>query len=147
MAASVLPVLVVRLSGFHPDCIVEIHAYQVGRGPSGLAAAVTLLRNGIPVRIIDKDSQSRTGQRATGVWVSLGLTSFELNAYTIPLQPRTFEAFHFLDIPEIYKRSTPIIPCRQYKPGTLEILKEFEVTKYVDPTPSVPYVSCLNFLA
>ena len=69
MTASVLPVLVVRLSTFR--CIIETHVYQVGGGPSGLAAAVTLLRNGIPVRIIDKECHYRTGQRATGVWVCL----------------------------------------------------------------------------
>lgn len=75
MTASVLPVLVVRLSSYL--CIVETHAHQVGGGPSGLAVAVTLLRNGIPVRIIDKESQYRTGQRANGVWVSLGAGLFQ----------------------------------------------------------------------
>jgi hypothetical protein len=82
MTGSVLPVLVVRLSSFL--CIVETHAYQVGGGPSGLAAAVTLLRNGIPVRIIDKEPHYRTGQRSNSVWVSLGLISFELDAYNDP---------------------------------------------------------------
>ena len=82
MTASVLPVLVVRLSSFHS--IVETHAYQVGGGPSGLAVAVTLLRNGIPVRIIDKESHYRIGQRANGVWVSLAWISFQLNAYNDP---------------------------------------------------------------
>jgi ribulose 1,5-bisphosphate synthetase/thiazole synthase len=73
MTASVLPVLVVSLSSFH--CIVETHVCQVGGGPSGLSVAVTLLRNGIPVRIIDKESHYRIGQRANGVWVSDGLIS------------------------------------------------------------------------
>jgi ribulose 1,5-bisphosphate synthetase/thiazole synthase len=82
MTASILPVLVVKPSSFR--FVAETHAYQVGGGPSGLAAAVTLLRNGIPVRIIDKESHYRTGQRANGVWVSLGLISFELNAYNDP---------------------------------------------------------------
>ena len=82
MTASVLPVLVVKSSSF--CCIAETHAYKVGGGPSGLSAAVTLLRNGIPVRIIDKESYYRTGQRANGVWVSLGLIFFELNAYNDP---------------------------------------------------------------
>ena len=57
-----------------------------------------------------------------------------------PLQPRTFEAFQFLDVPEIYERGTPGIPCREYKAGTLEMLKEFDMFKSVDPTPSIPYV-------
>ncbi|KAF8659123.1 hypothetical protein AX14_007657, partial [Amanita brunnescens Koide BX004] len=103
MTASVSPVLV------------------VGGGPSGLAAALTLLRNGVPVRIIDKEPHYRIGQRANGVW------------------PRTFEAFHFLEVPEVYDRSTPILRCREYKAGTLEVLKDFEMFASVDPTPSVPY--------
>ena len=82
MTASVLPVLVVKSSSF--CCIAETHAYQVGGGPSGLATAVTLLRNGIPVRIIDKGSHYRFGQRGTGIWVSLGLILFELNADNDP---------------------------------------------------------------
>ncbi|KAF8712021.1 hypothetical protein AX14_013156 [Amanita brunnescens Koide BX004] len=105
MTASAFPVLV------------------VGGGPSGLAAALTLLRNRIPVRIIDKEPHHRIGQRATGLW------------------PRTFEVFHFLDVPEIHDRSTPAIPFREYKPGTLEIVKEFEMFKYIHPTPSVPYTN------
>ena len=31
--------------------------HQVGAGPSGLAAALALLKNSIPVRIIEKDAQ------------------------------------------------------------------------------------------
>ncbi|KAF8626590.1 hypothetical protein AX14_011445, partial [Amanita brunnescens Koide BX004] len=42
----------------------------VGGGPSGLAVALTLLRNGIPVRIIDKEPHYRIGQRANGVWLN-----------------------------------------------------------------------------
>ena len=42
---------------------------QVGAGPVGLVAALTLLQNGIPVRIIDKDPNRRMGQRGPAIWV------------------------------------------------------------------------------
>ncbi|KAG2153628.1 uncharacterized protein EDB93DRAFT_1248532 [Suillus bovinus] len=40
----------------------------VGAGPAGLVAALTLLQNGISVRIIDKDPNPRIGQRGPGIW-------------------------------------------------------------------------------
>ncbi|KAG1884186.1 FAD binding domain-containing protein [Suillus subluteus] len=54
----------------------------VGAGPAGLVAALTLLQNGIPVRIIDKEHNHRMGQRGPGIW------------------PRSLELFNFLDVPE-----------------------------------------------
>ncbi|KAF8719161.1 hypothetical protein AX14_011382 [Amanita brunnescens Koide BX004] len=111
MTASALPVLV------------------VGGGPSGLATALTLLRNGIPVRIVEKEPHYRIGRRANSV------------------KPRTFEAFQFLDVLEIDEKSTPILTCRQYKAGTLEVVKEFRIFEPVDPTPSVPNASRLLFRA
>ncbi|KAI5982021.1 FAD-binding monooxygenase [Pisolithus marmoratus] len=59
----------------------------VGAGPTGLVAALTLARNNVPVRIIEKEPQHRRGQRGTGI------------------QPRTFEVFHFLHVPEIHERA------------------------------------------
>ncbi|KIK98566.1 hypothetical protein PAXRUDRAFT_133959 [Paxillus rubicundulus Ve08.2h10] len=92
-----------------------------GAGPAGLVAALTLLQNGIPVRIIDKEPQYRIGQRGAGVW------------------PRTFEVFHFLRVPEIYETAKPILPVREYKPGTIEPTKTFSMAPYNEPTPSIPY--------
>ncbi|KAG0700919.1 hypothetical protein DFH29DRAFT_929771 [Suillus ampliporus] len=39
----------------------------VGTGPVGLVTALTLLQDGIPVRIIDKDPNPRIGQRGPGI--------------------------------------------------------------------------------
>ncbi|KIJ15756.1 hypothetical protein PAXINDRAFT_51866, partial [Paxillus involutus ATCC 200175] len=39
----------------------------VGAGPSGLVAALALLRNGIPVRIIAKETEPRIGERGAGL--------------------------------------------------------------------------------
>ncbi|KAF8550669.1 hypothetical protein OG21DRAFT_383284 [Imleria badia] len=103
MAPSVAPVLV------------------AGGGPSGLVAALTLLQNNIPVRIVTKELDYRIGQRGNGVW------------------PRTFEVFHFLRAFEMHQRARPIIPMREYKPGTLEPRKTFSMIPHLDPTPSIPY--------
>ena len=43
--------------------------FQVGAGPVGLVAALTLLQNDIPVRIIEKDPNPRMGQRGPAIWV------------------------------------------------------------------------------
>lgn len=45
---------------------------QAGAGPSGLVAALTLLQNNVPVRIITKELDYTIGQRGSGVWVSFG---------------------------------------------------------------------------
>ena len=45
--------------------------YQVGAGPAGLVAALTLRKNGISVRIIEKEETVRNiGQRGAGIMVS-----------------------------------------------------------------------------
>ncbi|KAH0827331.1 hypothetical protein J3R83DRAFT_3958 [Lanmaoa asiatica] len=92
-----------------------------GGGPSGLVVALTLLQNHIPVRVIDKEPQYHIGQRGHGLW------------------PRTFEVFHFLRAHEIHQRATPVLPIREYKPGTLEPTKTFSMFTYNEPTPSIPY--------
>lgn len=42
---------------------------QVGGGPSGLVLALSLLRNGVPVRVIEKSWAPRLGQRGAGIMV------------------------------------------------------------------------------
>ena len=63
-----LPVLVVRpVESFSPHCFE--HLLQVGSGPTGLVAAISLTRNGIPVRIIEKRDSFHGGVRGTGLMV------------------------------------------------------------------------------
>ncbi|KAI6018035.1 hypothetical protein PISMIDRAFT_690216 [Pisolithus microcarpus 441] len=93
----------------------------VGAGPTGLAAALTLAQNSVPVRIIDKELQHRRGQRGPGI------------------QPRTFEVFHFLRVPEINERATLIPPLQEHNKGSLEALKTFTMSSYTEPTPAIPY--------
>ncbi|KAI6095819.1 FAD binding domain-containing protein [Pisolithus croceorrhizus] len=93
----------------------------VGAGPSGITAALALARNNVPVRIIEKESEHRRGQRGAGI------------------QPRTFEVFHFLRVPEIHERATPVLPIKQYQRGSLEPFKMFSMVDYTEPTPAIPY--------
>ncbi|OJA14583.1 hypothetical protein AZE42_10064 [Rhizopogon vesiculosus] len=99
----------------HPPVLV------VGAGPVGLVAALTLLQNGIPVRIIDKDPNPRMGQRGSGIW------------------PRTLELFNFLNVPDVNDLGKPSPPVRSYKPGTLEPLNDFSMVPHIEPTPTIPF--------
>ncbi|KAI6117244.1 FAD binding domain-containing protein [Pisolithus croceorrhizus] len=93
----------------------------VGAGPTGLTAALTLAQNNVPVRIIEQELQHRRGQRGPGI------------------QPRTFEVFHFLRVPEISECATFVLPLQEHNKGSLEALKTFTVSPYTEPTPSIPY--------
>ncbi|KAH7890340.1 hypothetical protein F5I97DRAFT_1972023 [Phlebopus sp. FC_14] len=92
-----------------------------GAGPSGLVTALTLLRNGIPVRIISKEDTPRLGQRGPGI------------------QPRTLELFHFLDVPQVLQTASVRIPIRTHEAGKLEADKTFYMSPYTEPTPAIPY--------
>ncbi|KAG2066519.1 hypothetical protein BDR04DRAFT_965893, partial [Suillus decipiens] len=92
-----------------------------GAGPAGLVAALTLLQNGIPVRIIDKDPNPRIGQRGPGIW------------------QRSLELFNFLNVPEVNDLGKPAPLIRTYKPGTLEPLAEISMIPYMEPTPTIPF--------
>ncbi|KAF9235939.1 hypothetical protein BU15DRAFT_89358 [Melanogaster broomeanus] len=82
-----------------------------GAGPSGLVAALALLRNGIPVRIITKETEHRIGQ----------------------------QLFHLLGVPQVEQTSSPVLPNRFYREGSLEPEKTFMVAPYTEPTPAIPY--------
>ncbi|KAJ3529077.1 hypothetical protein NM688_g7904 [Phlebia brevispora] len=94
-----------------------------GSGPSGLILALTLVKNDIPVRIIEKDSEFHEGQRGSGV------------------QPRTLEVFNYLGcLDDMLKKAKPAEPRAVYKlPEGVEIAKIVEMAPYIPPTPSVPY--------
>ncbi|KAG1904388.1 FAD binding domain-containing protein [Suillus fuscotomentosus] len=93
----------------------------VGAGPAGLVAALTLLQNGIPVRIVDKDPNPQIGQRGPGIW------------------PRSFELFNFLNVPEVNELAKPVSRIRSYKPGTMEIATESLMIPHAEPTPAIPF--------
>lgn len=55
--------------------VSEVPVLVVGAGPSGLVAALSLLQNGIPVRIIDKSPEHQVGTRGAGLMVSCAIAS------------------------------------------------------------------------
>ncbi|KAG0695595.1 FAD binding domain-containing protein [Suillus ampliporus] len=99
----------------HPPVLV------VGAGPAGLVAALTLLQNGIPVRIIERDINHRIGQRGPGIW------------------PRSLELFNFLDVPEVNNlgKSFPLI--RSYKLGETEHSHVESMILHTESTPAIPF--------
>lgn len=56
-----------------PFLASEFHltSLQAGAGPAGLAVALTLLKNNVPMRIIEKDAQFHNGTRGPAVQVSV----------------------------------------------------------------------------
>ena len=47
----------------------DLLPFQVGAGVSGLCLALTLMKNGISVRIIDKEPTPKVGSKGLGVHV------------------------------------------------------------------------------
>ncbi|KAJ6553882.1 FAD binding domain-containing protein [Mycena sp. CBHHK59/15] len=98
----------------------------VGAGPAGLILAITLLQNGVPVRVINKEPAHRIGSRGAGI------------------QPRTLELYDILALlPEFEDALDRNIPAkRMYAlPGGTKVVKEFPVADWVEPTPGTPHAN------
>ncbi|KAJ7760490.1 FAD binding domain-containing protein [Mycena metata] len=95
----------------------------VGAGPSGLVMALSLVRNGCPVRLIDKEPTSRLGQRGAGI------------------MPRSLELFNILGVgDEIIRRATPPPQAVLYKmPEGVKVDRAFEMWPAVKATPQRPF--------
>ncbi|KAL1755699.1 FAD binding domain-containing protein [Schizophyllum commune] len=95
----------------------------VGAGPSGLVAALALAQSGVSIRIIDKLSEPRVGQKGPAI------------------QPRTLELYKFLGVlDDILERARFAQPIVHYKlPGGTEVAREFNMFPWTDPTPDCPY--------
>ncbi|KAJ6581423.1 FAD binding domain-containing protein [Mycena capillaripes] len=95
----------------------------VGAGPSGLVMALALRRNGVPVRLIDKETTSRLGQRGAGI------------------MPRSLELFSALGISdEIMRRAIPAPQAIMYQlPGGVKQLAKFDMWPPAQPTPQRPF--------
>ncbi|KAJ8092833.1 hypothetical protein PM082_023662 [Marasmius tenuissimus] len=97
----------------------------VGAGPTGLALALSLSRNGVPVRIIDKRPEHTIGQRGSG------------------MQPRTLELYKILGaLPDIAAAGNPERPIRMYtSPEGPTHVAEFHMHEPLENTPEYPLIN------
>ncbi|KAF8202413.1 hypothetical protein BJ912DRAFT_944749 [Pholiota molesta] len=98
-----------------------------GAGPSGLVLALTLRKNGIPVRIIDKELGPRLGERGAGV------------------SPRSLELHRLLGtFSDIYGAGGGLPLRKEYDPlDNHKALKTQHVIPPSEPTVGAPYVNAI----
>ncbi|KAJ7879257.1 FAD binding domain-containing protein [Mycena olivaceomarginata] len=102
--------------------VAGMKSQLAGAGPSGLVLALALRRLGISVKIIEKASTPRVGQRGPGI------------------QPRTQELFQALDVLDDVRRHAILVPpMRSYVPPEgIVPLKTFQMVPLGNPTPDRP---------
>ncbi|KAF9525487.1 FAD binding domain-containing protein [Crepidotus variabilis] len=95
----------------------------VGAGPTGLTLALSLLRQGIHVRVIDKNLVAIPGQRGSGIF------------------PRTLEVLEALGLLQKVEQFSIAVPKAAIYglPGGKEVVKEADMINSVDPTPAIPH--------
>ncbi|KAI5999441.1 hypothetical protein EDC04DRAFT_2612177 [Pisolithus marmoratus] len=81
------------------------------------------------VCVIEREPQHRRGQRGPAI------------------QPRTFEVFHFLQIPKIHEHATPFLPMQEHNRGSLNPLHMFLMVEHMEPMPEIPYAIVHEHLA
>ncbi|KAL6302884.1 FAD binding domain-containing protein, partial [Sparassis latifolia] len=92
-----------------------------GAGPTGLIMAISLLKNSVPVRIIDKRSHFHGGARGTAI------------------QPRSLELLAFLGIVDgVFDIATPALLLAIHGPDG-RVLKTTKWHEDAEPSPSIPY--------
>ncbi|KAF4620929.1 hypothetical protein D9613_000933 [Agrocybe pediades] len=100
----------------------------VGSGPSGLVLALMLAKNGVPVRIIEKEPARFTGERGAG------------------MMPRTLELYKILGtLPDILKlaKRTPMV--WKYDPSDAnKVVKKIPLVPSYEDTPQIPYSNILG---
>ncbi|KAI5121048.1 hypothetical protein M0805_008624 [Coniferiporia weirii] len=94
----------------------------VGAGPSGLVLALALLKNGIPTRIIEKDSHSHNGERGPGI------------------MPRILEIEHFLGVADEVRTAGVGWPTVHIfdTNDPYRVVKSSTIMENVEPTPAFP---------
>ncbi|EIW82592.1 hypothetical protein CONPUDRAFT_163721 [Coniophora puteana RWD-64-598 SS2] len=92
-----------------------------GAGPAGLIAALVLLRNGVPVRLIEKNDFLHPGSRGSGI------------------QPRTMELLHQLGATDLVDALYPLAGNRSYQFGSLEVVRDEPFVEIKANTVHYPY--------
>ncbi|KAH8110134.1 FAD binding domain-containing protein [Phellopilus nigrolimitatus] len=94
----------------------------VGAGPAGLALALSLLKNGVAVRIIERDARNHVGERGAGVI------------------PRTLEIEHFLGVADDVRKAGIGMPIRHtIDPNDpYRIIRSKPMVEDVEETPAFP---------
>ncbi|EJC99072.1 uncharacterized protein FOMMEDRAFT_113673 [Fomitiporia mediterranea MF3/22] len=94
----------------------------VGSGPAGLILALSLLKNGIPARIIEKDAQHHNGERGAGI------------------MPRTIEIEQFLGVSdEVCKLAAGPPMIHMFDPkDPYRIIQSSKLVVDVEPNPAFP---------
>ncbi|KAF7350749.1 FAD-binding-3 domain-containing protein [Mycena sanguinolenta] len=101
-----------------PDSSVLI----TGAGPAGLVLALVLLKNGVSVRIIDKEVNHRIGSRGSAI------------------QPRTLELYDILGVlPNILKSGEGVPLMVKYVRGEIKPVGTITLSEHVKPTPDTPH--------
>ncbi|KAH9943975.1 monooxygenase [Amylocystis lapponica] len=97
----------------------------VGAGPAGLVLAISLAKNGISLRIIEKETQRHVGQRGAAI------------------MSRSLELYNYLGVlPDILAKAKTPPQMRKYKlPGGVEPLSTFHIFPPETPTPACPYLN------
>ncbi|KAL1680358.1 hypothetical protein EV122DRAFT_208031 [Schizophyllum commune] len=142
-------VLIVRARVRVPSIELVLTIVQVGAGPTGLSLAIALLRNGVPVRIIDKAPEPRVGQKGFGIQASthplLGENSSPCMKHkhrSSCINPRTLEVLHLLGggiLDEVLDRASYIKNMLIYEmPSAVKVARELETTPKVPATPDRP---------
>ncbi|KAH8110160.1 FAD binding domain-containing protein [Phellopilus nigrolimitatus] len=94
----------------------------VGSGPAGLALALSLLKNGVAVRIIERDARHHVGERGPGV------------------MPRTLEIEHFLGVADDVRKAGMGMPTMHvFDPkDPYRVIKSQAMVEHVEETPAFP---------
>ncbi|TFK73747.1 hypothetical protein BDN72DRAFT_814023 [Pluteus cervinus] len=94
----------------------------VGAGCSGLVLALTLVQNGISVRIIDKETTPRIGERGSSI------------------TPRTLEVHDFLGtLPDLTVNAIPRPLMLFYGEDGTTLVKSIDTSPHIDPTSDKPH--------
>ena len=103
--------------------------------------ALSLLKNDIPVRIVEKDVDYHVGERGPGIMVRIfQFTSMPFTESVI--QPRTLEIEHILGVSNDIRNAAAEMPILKFHDpkNPYSVIKSSKMVEEVEPTPAFPVV-------